>query len=182
MRIPGPGDYELGSKNIDAERFLRVELELQLLAYITATATQFLSHSCDLHHSLWQHRILNTLREARDKTRILTDTVSGSWPTEPQWELLGKDFCIQKPARIWCCWTHLFGWQLPRWESENQDRLLHDHLLLRKTTEIHRAIAIFFWFWIDSLPSPRVSAMLSVTQTWGEVISLPFKQFLWTAW
>ena len=40
---------------------LRVESELQLLAYPTATATQDLSHICDLHHSLQQCQILNLL-------------------------------------------------------------------------------------------------------------------------
>jgi len=42
---------------------LGVKLELQLLAYITATATPDLSHTFDLHHSLWQHWILNPLTE-----------------------------------------------------------------------------------------------------------------------
>ena len=36
------------------------ESELQLLAYLTATATPDLSCICELHHSLWQHGILNT--------------------------------------------------------------------------------------------------------------------------
>ena len=50
---------------------LGVELELQLLAYTTATATPDLSHVCDLHHSSWQHWILNPLSKARDQTRHL---------------------------------------------------------------------------------------------------------------
>ena len=52
---------------------LGVELELQLPAYTTATAT--LDPSCvfNLHHSSWQHRILNLLIEAGDLTRILMD-------------------------------------------------------------------------------------------------------------
>ena len=45
---------------------LGVELELQLLAYTTATVMQDLSQVCDLHHSSWQCRILNLLSEARD--------------------------------------------------------------------------------------------------------------------
>ena len=45
---------------------LGVELELQLPAYVTATAMQDLIHVCDLHHSSWQHRILDPLSEARD--------------------------------------------------------------------------------------------------------------------
>ena len=55
---------------------LQVELELQLLAYTTATAiaVQDLSHVCDLNHSLGQHRILNPLSEVRDQTHSLFDT------------------------------------------------------------------------------------------------------------
>ena len=45
---------------------LRVQLELQLLAYTTATATQDLSSICDLPHSSRQCQILNPLSEARD--------------------------------------------------------------------------------------------------------------------
>jgi len=53
---------------------LGVELELQLPAYdATATATRDPSHVCTLHHSSWQHRILNPLSEARDQTCVLMD-------------------------------------------------------------------------------------------------------------
>ena len=45
-----------------------VELELQLPAYATATATQDRSRVYDPHHSSWQHWILNLLSEARDRT------------------------------------------------------------------------------------------------------------------
>ena len=38
---------------------LGVELELQLLAYATATATPHLSHLCDLYQGSQPHRILN---------------------------------------------------------------------------------------------------------------------------
>ena len=44
---------------------LGVELELQLLAYTTATAMQ------DASCILWQHWILNPLSGARDQTHIL---------------------------------------------------------------------------------------------------------------
>ena len=54
-----------------------VDSELQLPAYITATATQDPSHICDLHHSLQPRRILNPLSEARDRTHILTETTLG---------------------------------------------------------------------------------------------------------
>ena len=53
---------------------LGVELELQLPAYTTATATQDPSCICDLYHSSWQRQILNSLSEARDRTHILMDT------------------------------------------------------------------------------------------------------------
>ena len=54
---------------------LGVKSELQLLAYTTATAMQDPSHVCDLHHSSWQHQILNLLSEAKDQTCVLMDTI-----------------------------------------------------------------------------------------------------------
>ena len=51
-----------------------VESELQLTAYTTATATQDLSHVCNLHHNSRQHWTLNPLSEARDRICILIDT------------------------------------------------------------------------------------------------------------
>ena len=41
--------------------------------YTTATATRDLSRICDLHHSSWQHQVLNPLSEARNRTLILMD-------------------------------------------------------------------------------------------------------------
>ena len=55
---------------------LGVKLELQLLAFTTATATWDPSHVFDLHYSLRQHKILNPPSEAMDQTRILMHT---SW-------------------------------------------------------------------------------------------------------
>ena len=52
---------------------LAVEIELQLPAYTTATATPYPSHICNLHHSSQQRQIINSLR---DRTCILMDT---SW-------------------------------------------------------------------------------------------------------
>ena len=59
MEVPRPG----------------AESELQLPASTTATATATpdLSSVCDLHHSSRPHRILNPLREARDRTPTLMD-------------------------------------------------------------------------------------------------------------
>ena len=51
-----------------------VKSKLQLLGYATATAMSDLSHICDLHHSLWQHQILNPVSRAKDQIRILMDT------------------------------------------------------------------------------------------------------------
>ena len=53
---------------------LGIKPELELLAYTTATVTQDLSHIYELHHSSWQHGILNPLSKARDWTQILMDT------------------------------------------------------------------------------------------------------------
>ena len=65
---------------------LRVQLELQLPAYTTATATPGPSHIFNLHHSLQQCRILNLLCKARDQT-MSSWTVVGFITTEPQQEL-----------------------------------------------------------------------------------------------
>ena len=51
---------------------LEVESEFQLPAY--ATVMWDPSLICDL----WQHQILNPMREARDHTHILMDTMLGS--------------------------------------------------------------------------------------------------------
>ena len=53
---------------------LRVELELQLLAYATAMVIPGLSHICSLRCGLLQSWILNPLGKARDRTSILLDT------------------------------------------------------------------------------------------------------------
>ena len=52
---------------------LGVQSELELPAYTTATAMGDPGCLCDLHHSSWQHWILNPLSEARDQTYILMD-------------------------------------------------------------------------------------------------------------
>ena len=46
----------------------RIELQLQ------ATVTMDLSCIFNLHHSSWQHQILNPLSEARDRTCILMNS------------------------------------------------------------------------------------------------------------
>ena len=53
---------------------LGAELELQLPAYTTATATPDPHSICDLHHSSNQHQILNPLSEARDRTPSIMNT------------------------------------------------------------------------------------------------------------
>ena len=55
---------------------LEVKLELELLAYVTATAMLDPSRICNLHCSLWQYWIFNP--EARDGAHIFMDTMLGS--------------------------------------------------------------------------------------------------------
>ena len=52
---------------------LGIELELKLPGCTTATAMPDPSYIFDLQHSSWQHRILNPLSKARDRTCILMD-------------------------------------------------------------------------------------------------------------
>ena len=49
---------------------LGVKSEVQLPAYATAVAMQDVSPICDLHHSSWQHLIVNLLSKAKDRTHI----------------------------------------------------------------------------------------------------------------
>ena len=65
---------------------LGVELELQLPAYATATATWDPSYVCNLHHSSQQCQILNPLSKTKDRTCNL---MVPSWivSAEPQREL-----------------------------------------------------------------------------------------------
>ena len=69
---------------------LGVKLELQLLAYTTATATPDPSGVFDLPHSSWQCQIPNPLSEARDRTCILMDI--RFLIAEPQGELPKFEF------------------------------------------------------------------------------------------
>ena len=69
-----------------------IKLELQLLPYTTATATPEPRPVCDLHHSSWQHWILNPLSEAGDRTCILMVTSHNSFPlhhsrNSPEWHI-----------------------------------------------------------------------------------------------
>ena len=59
---------------------LGVEGELQLPACATVTAVQDLSRVFNLHPSSWQHQILNSLCEARDRTHILMDPSQVCYP------------------------------------------------------------------------------------------------------
>ena len=66
---------------------LWVKSELQPLACTAATATPDLSCICELCQGFQHHRILNPLSKGRNWTHILTETMSVSSPSEPQWEL-----------------------------------------------------------------------------------------------
>ena len=72
---------------------LGVESELQLLAYVTATATECPSYICNLHTTAHHNTgSFNPRSEARDQTRILMDT---SW-VRYRWTTRGSP-----PRVIW---------------------------------------------------------------------------------
>ena len=68
---------------------LEGELELQLPAYATATATPDLSCICDLHHSSQQHRVPNPLSEWPGIEPTSSWILVGFVTAELQWELQG---------------------------------------------------------------------------------------------
>ena len=87
---------------------LWVKSELQLLAYTRAIAIQDPSHIFDLHHSSWQHQILNPLREARDRScnlmvprRIHFCCATMETPLHTFFKLLiTAGFCLPPPKAI----------------------------------------------------------------------------------
>ena len=84
----------------------KVELELQLPAYATATAMQDPSHVCHLPSSQ-QCWTVNPLSEARDQNHILTDT---SWVCY-HWATMGTPFsflasCVACGSSWTGDWTH----------------------------------------------------------------------------
>ena len=88
---------------------LGVKLELQLPAYIAATATRDPSHVCDLHHRSWQHWILNSLSKARDPTYYLMDT---SWFCYP-WATKGAP--VLGSLKLW---DVVIRWQKKKEQQE----------------------------------------------------------------
>ena len=71
---------------------LGAESELLLLAYTTAIAMPDPSRICNLHHSPWQHQILNPLSEARDQNCNLMILSLGLGSAAPRRELLFSKF------------------------------------------------------------------------------------------
>ena len=71
---------------------LAVDLKLQLPPFATVTVTP------DLSRILQKRQILKPLSEARDRIHSLKDTMLGSSPTEPQWELLFVCFLVAPMA------------------------------------------------------------------------------------
>ena len=99
---------------------LGVKPELQLLAYTTVTAMLDPSNVCNLHHSLWQPQILNSLSKARDQICILMDTswVCFHWATSgtPLWAILDLK-CILFKQNYIC--LMVVGWKIQNFFVEN---------------------------------------------------------------
>ena len=83
-----------------------VESELQLLAYTTATATQDLSHVCNLHHSSWQRRMLNLLSGPKDRAHILMVSAEPQLLHDFQLFVFSSFFVFLQP--------HLWHMEVPR--------------------------------------------------------------------
>ena len=84
--------------------------ELQLPACVTAIATPYRSHIYDLYCSSQQWWILNPLSEARDRTCILMETMSGSQPAEPQQKFLK---CVLSFPTLFFFWVLLPHFSTP---------------------------------------------------------------------
>ena len=87
---------------------LGVESELQLPAYAAATAG--LDPSCICDNAASCGKAGSLLRAGRDPTLILTDTVSGSLPTEPQWKFHFPNFWLHNASGVQ--WSFVLQWKL----------------------------------------------------------------------
>ena len=105
---------------------LGVELELQLPAYATATATWALSHICHLHHSSWHSQILNPLSRARDRTLVLMDPrwICYCWATTGTLEKSASLSEVSKSKK----WTrpHILDIIFVSWGNRNMNYVLHN--------------------------------------------------------
>ena len=84
---------------------LRVESELQLLAYVSAIAMLDLSHMCSLHPSSQQYKILKPLSETRDRT-------VSSW-------VLVRFVYIEPQRELWEC-VFYGNYLFPKWKDHEQ--------------------------------------------------------------
>ena len=92
---------------------LGAKVELLLLPYSTATATQDVSHTCHSYHSSGQHQILNPLRNSKNRICILTDNSQ-------------VDFCsgtMGTPPRILNC--------ILRWEKMNPSNICFKNICFK---------------------------------------------------
>ena len=115
---------------------LGIESELQPLAYTTATATHDLCWVCSLHHSLWEHWILNPLSKARIETAsswILPGFLN-HWATRGTPHILLLKWPIY-PQRC----HHLGGWWKCRFSGPIQGWLSKDLHFNKTLTEFIRA-------------------------------------------
>uniref|UniRef100_A0A8D1DAB5 tRNA (32-2'-O)-methyltransferase regulator THADA n=1 Tax=Sus scrofa TaxID=9823 RepID=A0A8D1DAB5_PIG len=78
-----------------------LELELQLLAYTTATAVWDPSCICDLHHNSQQCWMLNPLSEARNRTCYFRDTSWVFLPLTPLFFKICPNVSLQKLPEQW---------------------------------------------------------------------------------
>ena len=127
----------------------RVESELQLLAYATATAIPDSSSIIDLHCSSSQRWILNPLSWARDGTCILMDTswaVSDGPQQKLQMILSSLDyFCSLVKDLLTVCWSVYFGFY---------------------------SLPLIYFFILSSVPHCLVYCSFIVNMPWSQVVSV----------
>ena len=135
---------------------LGVKPELQLPTYTTATATQDLSHTCNLHHSSQQCQIFRTLSRARDQTPIFMDTSWVSQPLSLKGNSQNNEFCNGHfCAKRW-------------WWSQRRERSLGTNAFLSwpsltavrmacwilYTSTSHKGGNLFLWFPLSNRGAP----------------------------
>ena len=112
--------------------------------YARATTTGHPSHICNLHHSSWQHWILNPLSEARDRTRNLMVPSRICQPLSH--DRNSYFYFFEKPPYSFPKWLHQFTFLLTVCEgslfSTSCQHLVFVFLVIAILTGVRRCLIV----------------------------------------
>ena len=171
--------FRLHLQHMEVPR-LGIQMELQLLAYAVAAVTPDLSRTCDLHHTSWQHWILNPLSRARDRTCILmgTSQVHYRWATrgtpgahnfKSAWIPVWFPCWIHKQAcsQLWSCVLNVMKLTFAFCSHDTSLSSLF-------SPSVFLSFSFFFFFPLIEVRFPLKCSFWIVSFYWKDCSELPF--------